>query len=130
MPRIHTYRIPVFLDRIPVDIPRPYEVINRPGMAGASVLFHGKRFDPLTLRTISTAASGAAAYRLANDYMALKRQRVTVDDGILSAAQTVILAVSSLISDVGLAIGGNTAGDSWEVLSTWIVLLDADQDER
>lgn len=130
MPRVHTYQIPVYLDPIPVDVPRPFEVLTRPGMAGASVLFHGRRFDPLPIRTISTAANAATAYRLANDYLALKRKRVTIDDGIIRAEQTVVLAVSSLIRDVGLAIGGNASGDTWEVLSNWLFLIDADYDER
>lgn len=130
MPRIHTYTIPVFLDRIPVDIPRPFEVLKRPGMAAASVLFHARQFDPMTIRTVCSAASAAAAYALANRFLALLRQRVTVDDGIIRADGTVVLAISSTISDAGLVIGGNATADTWTVDSTWQFLLDADRDTR
>lgn len=130
MPRIHTHQIPVFLDRIPIDIPRPFEVLRRPGMSAGSVLFHARQFAPMTIRTIASAANASAAYLLADRFLGLLRRRVTVDDGIIRADGTVVLAVSSTISDAGLVIGGNTAGDTWTVDTTWQFLLDADRDTR
>lgn len=127
---IHIYPIPIFLDQIPWAINRPYRVMTRPGMAGASVLFHAKQFAPLTLRTISTAPSLTSCADLGNRYLALRRKSVVVDDGIVKAAGTLILDVSSVFSDVGLTIGGNTAGDRYEIATTWTVLLDADLDPR
>lgn len=130
MPRVHTHQIPVFLDRIPVAIPRPVEILRRPGMAGASVLFHARQFDPLPIRTLTSAASAAAAYALADRFLALIRQRVTVDDGLIRADGTVVLAVSSTFSDSGLIVGGLTVGDRWQVETQWTFLLDADRDTR
>lgn len=130
MPRIHTYSIPIFLDPIPIEIPRPIELLRRPGMAGCSVLFHARQFDPLPIRTISTAADKSSAYNLADAYLRLIRKRVRVDDGIIAADQTVVLAVKSILTDIGISIGGNTAGDRWEVQTVWTFLLDPDYDQR
>lgn len=130
MPRIHTYAIPVFLDPIPYDIPRPVEIQTRPGRAAASVLFHARQFPPLIIRTISSAPDKITARSKADTFLRLVRRRVLIDDGTLSAAQTVVISVVSTFSDGGLIIGGSAAGDRIEIASTWAFLLDADQDQR
>jgi len=130
MPRIHTFQIPIFLDPIPYEVPRPVELLRRPGMAGASVLFHARQFDPLVIRTISTAPGKAEALARADSYLRLIRKRVRVDDGLVYVDQTVVLAVRSTFQDVGIAIGGNASGDRYEITTAWTLLIDADQDRR
>ena len=128
MPRIHNLTIPVFLDPIPISIPRPVEILRRPGMAGASVLFHARQFEPLIIRTVSSAPDKLSAFALAQKYLRMIRLRVKIDDGVTSAEQSVVLAVSSTCTDSGMVIGGNGASDKWSVNSAWTFLLDADQD--
>jgi hypothetical protein len=130
MPAIHTISIPVFLDSIPVQIPRPYEVLTRRGMAAASVLFDAKQFPPLRLRTVSVAADKAGARLLADRFIALIRQRVAVNDGITVADGTVILSVASTLTDAGLVLLGDGSSGRWLVEAEWVVLLDADRDTR
>ena len=130
MPRIHTFTIPIFLDPIPYDIPRPVEILRRPGMTSASVLFHARQFEPMVIRTISTAPDISQARARAESYLRLVRKRVRVDDGIIYADQTVVLAVRSTFQDSGLIVGGSASGDRYEIATSWTLLLDADQDVR
>ena len=119
--------VPVFLDPLPWEVPRPYRIITRPGMSAASVLFYAKQYPPMRIRTQSTAASRAAAMALCNTYLALRRKAVKFDDGNLMYDGTVILDFSALIEDVGLTIGGNAVGDRWQITGTWDILIDADK---
>ena len=128
MPRIHTFTLPIFLDAIPIAVPRPVEILRRPGMAGASVLFHARQFDPLVIRTISSAPDKLTAFALALRYKLLIRKRVKIDDGISVADQSVVLAVSSVCADAGVVLGGNGASDKWTIATAWTFLLDADLD--
>lgn len=130
MPSIGDQPIPIFLDAIPYEIPRPYKILTRPGMAGASVLFSARQFVPLTIRTRCSALTLQAAYALSDAFLRKIRSRVKIDDGMTYADGTVVLNVSTLISDAGLIIGGNAEGDRYAVDSTWTFLLDADRDER
>lgn len=127
MPTIDRFPIPAFLDQLPYELPRPYSIMSRPGMSASSVLFLAKRYPPRTIRTVSTAASRNAAMALAKQYYGLTTKAVTVDDGVLSFRNTVILSVSSLLENVGLTIGGNASGDAWQITTTWEILCDADQ---
>lgn len=126
MPWIHTYALPIFLQPLPLEIPRPYEVLRRPGMSGVSVLFHAPRFEPFTLGTLSSANGESAAYLLASRFAALRQQRVLVDDGIVAAAGTLVLDCRSQVRDAGLVIGGAAPGDTWEVSTTWTLMCDPD----
>ena len=128
MPRVHTYQMVGWGTPIPVAIPRPYQILTRPGMAAASVLFAAKQFQPFVCQTVSTAPDRLGARRLADRYERLRRQRVAIDDGVTLAPGTVVLDVASVLTDAGLCIGGNAPGDRWEVVTTWSFLIDADLD--
>ncbi len=130
MPYIGSQFVPIYEDPLPIEIPRPAEILARPGMGAASVLFHAKQFAPLTIRTICTAPDKNAAYLLADKFFTQIRSRQTFDDGIISLPGTVVLRAVSQIVDAGICIGGNGTNDRWEVRTAWTILPDADLDER
>ncbi len=130
MPSVDNLSIPIWLDPIPYDVPTPVELMGRSGMSPASVLFHAPFFTPLVCRTISTAIGKTQAGMLAGRYRDLMRSTVTIDDGVILLRGCVVLSASSMLKDAGLVVGGNAAGDRWEVLTTWAFLPDASLDER
>jgi hypothetical protein len=124
MPWIQSYRMPIFLRALPLEIPRPYTVLRRPGMAAGSVLFHGAGFDPFALPTLASAPTRDAARRLANNFAAMRAQRVRVDDDLVAYDGTVVLDCRSEVRDAGLVLGGTSVGDRWEVATLWTLLFD------
>lgn len=105
----------------------PFELLDQPGMADQSVLFHKPKWKPQQVVLEGGADSPAYAMALIDKARALRRRKVKFFDGEKTVANCLVLAVSGTYRWAGIVLGPEIKdGAAYEVQVTAILLPPAE----
>lgn len=128
VPMLGETRYTVCLQGFQQDTPDElFEILDQPGMADQSVLFHKPKWKPQQVQFQVGAESAEYAMAAIDKARALRRRKVKFFDGTKAVADCLVLAVSGTYRFAGLVLGPEVkTGSAWEVTVTAILLPPAE----
>lgn len=128
VPMLGESRFTVCLQGFQQDTPdEAFEILDQPGMADQSVLFHKPKWRPQTVQFQAAAENAEYALAVIEKARALRRRKAKFFDGTKTVADCLVLAVSGYYRYAGLVLGPEVKpGASWEVTVTAILLPPAE----
>lgn len=117
IPMLGEMRMTVCTQGFQQDTPdEPFELLNQPGMADQSVLFHKPKWKPQQVQFQTGAVTPEHAIYLIEKARALRRRKIKFFDGEKTVAGCLVLAVSGTWRYAGMVLGPElNDGVSYEV---------------